>query len=164
MTRKMTATIVVAALIAAGGLAYAQGPGFGGPRGRGPGGPGMGAGMLLRGLDLTEAQRQQIRQLTEQHREATRTIAERLQAARAARQEAMTATPTNEAQIRAAVQQEADVEADLAVQQARLMADVRAVLTPEQLQQVEARRTQREARMQERRERMQQRMQERQQN
>ena len=72
----------------------AQGPGPGGMRGRGPGGPGAGpggrgAGIALRALDLTEAQREQMRQLTEQHREQTRTLAERVRAAAEAQREAM---------------------------------------------------------------------------
>ena len=157
----------LAAVLAGGALMYAQGPGPGGPRGRGPGGVGperMEAGVMLRGLDLSEAQQQQIRQLREQHREQTRPIVERLREARQAREAAMTATPFNEGQIRAAMQQLAVVESDLAVQQARLQADVRAILTPEQVQQLDARRAERDARMNERRERMRQRMQQRQQN
>ena len=58
------------ALVAAGAVAYAQGPGAGGPRGRGFGGPGREVAALeLRGLDLSEAQRQQIEQLTQQYRD-----------------------------------------------------------------------------------------------
>ena len=37
--RSFTLIAVIAALVATG-MAYAQGPGAGGPRGRGPGGPG----------------------------------------------------------------------------------------------------------------------------
>jgi Spy/CpxP family protein refolding chaperone len=151
------------AVLAGGALTYAQGPG---PRGRGPGfGPEMrpGIGLRLGGLDLTEAQQQQIRQLREQHREQIRPLVERLREAHQARAAAMTANTFNEGEVRAAMQQLAVVEADLAVQQARLGADIRAILTPEQVQQLETSRAEREARMKERFERMQQRRQERQQ-
>ena len=69
MVRKLrfvTVLALVIALFAAAGAVYAQGPGRGGRRG--PGGFGPGAGEF-RGLDLTEAQRQQIQQITEQYRE-----------------------------------------------------------------------------------------------
>ena len=85
--RSFTLIAVIAALVATG-TAYAQGPGAGGQRGRGPGGPGgfrPGAGALLRGLDLTDAQRQQVRQLMQQHREQTRGLAGRFQQAQDAR-------------------------------------------------------------------------------
>ena len=69
---------VAAVVLAGGGAVYAQGPGAGGPRGRGPGmGPGgPPAGLALRALDLTDAQREQVRQLTRQHREQTRALFE----------------------------------------------------------------------------------------
>ena len=68
--RGVIGSAALVALIAAGAAAYAQGPGVGGPRGRGFGGPGQEpAGIELRGLDLSEAQRQQIQQLTQQYRD-----------------------------------------------------------------------------------------------
>ena len=78
--------VVIAALViliaGAGAFAFAQGPGgrgrgFGGPGG--PGGPGI--GMALGALNLTDAQREQVRQITQQHREEARGTFERLRAA-----------------------------------------------------------------------------------
>ena len=69
MVRSVHIVAVVAlmiALLVGAGAVYAQGPGFGG-RGRG-GAFGPGAGMF-RGLDLTEAQREQIQQITQEYRE-----------------------------------------------------------------------------------------------
>ena len=163
--RSFTLIAVIAALVATG-MAYAQGPGAGGPRGRGPGGPGgfgRGAVALLRGLDLTDAQREQVRQLRQQHREQTRALAERFQQAQDALRHAVEAVAVDEARIRTAMQQVAEVQTELTVLEARLQSDIHALLTPEQQQKAEELRAARESRMKERRERMKQRMQERQQ-
>jgi Spy/CpxP family protein refolding chaperone len=138
----------VLVLVAAGGaILFAQGPGPRGPRG---GGPGMGGGLPLRALELTEAQRAQVQQLVQQHREATRALVERAQAARAAERQAMEAIPFNESQIRAATSATAEIEADLAVQQARLQSEIHGLLTAEQQQRLQKIRADREARMKER--------------
>jgi len=156
--RVVLITALVAALVGAGAL-YAQGPGF---RGRGPGGPGRPGAMLPLGqLELTDAQRQQIRQLAEQHRDAMRPLVERRQTAAAAERQAMEATPLDEGRIRAAAQELAQAQADLAVEQARLRSDVFGVLTPEQQQRAEQLRAEREARLKARQDRMRQRMQQR---
>jgi protein CpxP len=145
----------VVALVAAGGaMVFAQGPGSRGPRG---GGPGIGGGLPLRELELTEAQRQQVQQLVQQHRETTRALFERAQAARVAQRQAMEAIPFNESQVRAATSATAEVEADLAVQQARLQSEIHGLLTTEQQQQLQKIRADREARMKERLARPQQR-------
>lgn len=125
--------------------AAAQGPGFGGPRGRGlaggPGGPG--AGLLLRDLNLTEAQQQQVRQLTEQYRAQNRTLIEQVRKAEQARRDAVEAVPFDEGRIRAAMQQLAEPQTEFAVQQARLRSEIYALLTPEQQQQAEKLRAER---------------------
>lgn len=126
--------IVAAASLAAVvsvGAAYAQGPAVGGVRGRGPGGPG-GVMLPLGQLELTDAQRQQIRQMAGQHRDAMRPLVERMRTAADARRQAMAALPVDEGRIRAATEQLAQAQADLAVQQARLRSDIFALLTPEQ--------------------------------
>ena len=139
-------------LVALAGVALAaQDPGPGGPRGRGPGGPQ--AGLALRGLDLTDAQREQVQQLTQQHREQTRALFERARAARQVQRQAMDAVPFNEQQIRAAMQAVAEAETEVAVQQARLQSDIHALLTPAQQQEAQKMRADREARMKERRSR-----------
>ena len=73
MVRPIRIVMVIAALVAllAGGVAIqAQGGGGGRDRGRGGFGPGggPGAGLALRGLTLTEAQREQVRSVMEQYR------------------------------------------------------------------------------------------------
>lgn len=150
---RVVAAAVLAAVVAAG-TAFAQGPGFGGFRGRGgrmAGGPA--ARLPLRQLDLTEAQRTQIRQLAEGHRSEVRPLMERLRSAATARRQTMEAAPVDEARIRAAVEEFARVQADLAVQQARLQSEIYALLTPEQQERAQQLRAERDARLQSRRQR-----------
>ena len=142
----LNALVILAALggtVLGGTVVAAQGPGPGGPRGRGPGGPR--AGLALRALDLTDAQREQVRQLTQQHRQ-TRALVERAKAGREAQRQAVEAIPFSEEQIRAAMQALAEAQAELAVQQARLQSDIYALLTPEQQQRLQKMREEREGR------------------
>ena len=157
--RVLGVSAVVAALVGGGAFAYAQGPGPGGPRG---GGPGFGlrapqAGLSLRALDLTDAQQEQVRQLTQQNREQMRALMDRMRAAQESRRAAIEAFPFNEAQVRSAMQELADVEADLAVAQARLQSDIYALLSADQQQRLQKFRAEREARAKQRQERLQQR-------
>ena len=162
MTRAFRYVILAAlVLLVAGAAVRAQGPG--GFRGRGPGGPGgAGVGLPLAALNLTEAQREQARNIAQQHQQQTRTLRERLRAAQAAREQAIEATPVDEGRVRDAMQDLAAVEADLAVEQARLRGELFAILTAEQQAQAQKLRADREAQMKARQGRMQQRMQNRQ--
>ena len=150
--------VVVAALVVliagAAAFAFAQGPG-----GRGRGAAGGGLGIALGALNLTEAQREQVRQITEQHREEGRGTFERLRAAQAARRQAVEVIPFDESRVRAAMQELAAVETELAVMQARLYSDVFALLTPEQQAQAQKLRAERDARMKQRQGRLLQRRQ-----
>lgn len=137
------------ALIVAAGALHAQTPEvrrFGNP---GVGGPGI--GVPLAALNLSDAQREQVRQLTRQHQEQTRTLVERMRTAQAARQQAVETLPVDEGRIRAVMQDLAAVEADLAVERARLRSEIFAILTPGQQAQAQELRAQRQTRMQERR-------------
>ncbi|MBI4263827.1 MAG: hypothetical protein HY657_05610 [Acidobacteria bacterium] len=70
--RIVTLSALIAVLLAGGAAVAGQGPGGSGFRGRGPGGPGpngFGPGFAFDGLELTEAQQLQMRQLMEQYRE-----------------------------------------------------------------------------------------------
>jgi Spy/CpxP family protein refolding chaperone len=143
---------LVAAVVTGGALVYAQDPGPGGLRGRGPGfGPGRPlAGLALRGLDLTDAQQEQVRQLSRQSREQMRALMDRMRAAQEARRQAVEAIPFNESQVRAAMKELAEIEADLAVAEARLQSDVYALLTAEQQQRLQQMRAERQTRAKQR--------------
>jgi len=123
-----------------------MGPGGPGMRG-GPGGPLGMAGLPLRELDLTDAQREQVRAAVESHRDEQKAIGDRMQAARKALHEAIAADTFNEDAIRAAAAQIGAVEADAAVLQAKIRAEIFALLTPEQVQKAKQLRSQMENRM-----------------
>ena len=109
--------------------------GFGGPgRGRGgPGGPARPlAGLPLRELNLTDAQREQVRQIVDSRQQETRAIGERAMAAREALRAATTSPSFDEGLVRAKAADVAAIDADMAVARARIFADVFQILTPEQ--------------------------------
>jgi protein CpxP len=164
--------IVIGAIVAVLGMAgalYAQqagpearggfgGRGFGGP---GFGGPGRGGGLPFAALNLTDAQREQVRQVMQQHRTQMQAVVERHRAAEIARNQAVETVPVDEGRIRAAMQELSAVETDLAIAQARAYADVYNLLTPEQQEGAQRLRAEREARLKERQGRLQQRLQNR---
>lgn len=148
-----------------GGPGGPGGPGFGpggrrgfGPgmrRGFGPGGPGMRRGGMrgdamefLRDLNLTDAQRTQIRTINEKYRtqfESSRDKARSdFETARAARQRGDTAA------ARAALTKDRDaIKAQAEAVQNQRLNDIRAVLTPDQRAKLDARVAQRKLVMQE---------------
>jgi protein CpxP len=169
MTLTPTKKILTAALavitLGLGSIAMAQPEGGGGRRGGhhfGPGGPG-GPGLPLRELDLTDAQREQVKAIFDSHRDEFQAIGERLKTAHQAQQAASEAQPLDEAAIRAASANIAAVQADAAVLRAKVHAAVFQVLTPEQQEKAKALKAEREKNRAERREQFQQRRQQRQQ-
>ena len=137
--RSFTLTAVLAVLLA--GAVYAQGPGPGG-RGRGPNGFGPGMGLPLRALNLTDAQQQQIRTMTQQNREQNRAVFQRMRTAMEAQRKAVATIPVNEALIRSTTQDLAEAQTEVAIHQARLQTEIYGLLTPEQ--QAEAKKLQAE--------------------
>ena len=109
-----------------------MGPGGPGMRG-GPGGPGGMFGLPMRELNLTDAQREQVRTIMESHRDAQKAIGDRMQAARKALHESVAADAFDENAIRAKAAEVGAVEADAAVLQAKIHGEVIAILTPEQV-------------------------------
>jgi len=120
--------------------AHRRGPGPGGPDGfGGPGGP-MGGpmGLLgelgpgLRALELTDAQREQIRGIAKTHEAEFREIGDRLRTAHESVNALVTADTVDEAAIRARSGELGAVEADAVVMRARVHQEVFSVLTAEQ--------------------------------
>lgn len=105
----------------------------GGPGGRGPGGPGrMGMlGPIVR--DLTDAQREQVRGIMESHRDEFKQVAEKMGAAREAMRALTDADTVDESAIRAKSVDVAAAEADAAILNAKVRAEVFGILTPEQV-------------------------------
>jgi protein CpxP len=170
-TRLLTAALAVITL-GLGTIAMAQPPDGGGggrrghhgfgPGGFGRGGPG-GPGFALRQLDLTDAQRDQVKAIFESHKDQFQAIGERMKTARQAQQAAIETQPLDEATIRAKTTDLAAVQADAAVLRAQVHAAIFQVLTPEQQEKAKSLKAEREKRGAERRQQFQQRRQQRQQ-
>jgi len=86
----------------------------------------------LRGLGLTDAQREAIREIAEQNRADGRAMAAELWAARGALNEAVMAEVVNESTIRAMAADVAPLEAAAAVRRAHANSQIWQVLTPDQ--------------------------------
>ena len=116
--------------------AFAQ-HGPGGHRGHGGpgrhGGPGNAVGHLSRVLDLTDAQKAQIKQLEDGFKESTKGLHEQLgKAGPGGPLGALDGGAFDEAAVRAAAQARANLHVELEVAHARFFSQVYAVLTPEQ--------------------------------
>lgn len=146
--RGFIAAIAAAALITGAAVSVASGHqapqqgqtegrrGPGGPGGRmgGPGGPGGGGLPGLRELDLTDAQKEQIRTIQQSHRDEMQQIGERTRTAQRAIDEAANGATVNEAAIRSQSTALAAAIADSAILRAKVNAEIFNVLTAEQRQ------------------------------
>lgn len=117
---------------------------------RGPGGPGGPMGvlgpMIAAHLNLTDAQKDQLKGIMDARRDEWKALGDRAMEARQALHTAVTADVVDEGLIRARAAELATIESDLAVAQARIHGEVFRILTPEQ--QAQAREAQ--SRMQQR--------------
>ncbi len=130
-----------------------RGPGGSGGPGRagGPGGfGGPGRGMLpMLGpqLGLSDAQKDQIRNIAASHKDDWKALADRARMAHEALKDAVTADAFDETLIRSRGAEAAVVDADIAVARARARADVFQILTAEQKAQVKTMRMEMKNRM-----------------
>jgi len=133
----------------------------GGPRGSiGPGGPGGPLGEFLRearALNLSDAQKEQLRGRAQARQAEAQTTGQRVHVARQALDAAVTGTALNEPAVRQAAADLAVVEADAAVLRSRVYHEALSVLTGEQQAQLTQMRAQRQARMQQRAQQMRER-------
>jgi periplasmic protein CpxP/Spy len=147
MTKRiLIAAGLVAALAGGGAIALAQAPqgdagvqrspGVPGPRLRGPKGGGPIGDLGLRGIELTDAQREQVRSITESHNTELRQIATKLREAHRAFAEAVRVDAVDENTVRTRSTALATAMADEAILRAKVRAEVRGILTAEQQQQL----------------------------
>ena len=159
--RKIVVATAIVALTASGSAAlFAQGGAGRGARPFGPGGPagrGFDAGFALGQLNLSDAQKTQVRDIMQRHRQQLQPTMQRLEQAMQAQRAAVNQVPVNEAAVRQAAASVASVQADLAVEQARLHADVWNILTPEQQDKAKQLEQQAQNRAQQRRQQREQR-------
>ena len=116
-----------------------------------------GIDLPLRRLDLSGAQREQVRAIIGTHQAALEEIRQRQRTARQGLRAAIGADTLDEAAIRAASAEVASVEADAAVLRARVRQDVFSILTAEQQARSKELRAAAEQRMKARGERMRER-------
>ena len=83
-------------------------------------------------LNLTDAQKDQLKGIMDSHRDESKGLGDRAMKARQALHAAVTADVVDEGLIRARAAELATIESDLAVAQARIHAEVFRILTPEQ--------------------------------
>ena len=150
--------LVAGAALAAAPAAYAGGeqPGRRGGRGVWMGGP-AGIALPLGRLELTAEQREQVRSVREDSREAARTHLREMRAASEALAEAVSSPDVDEDRIRTLAADMGRLVGDAAVRRARVHAAVWRILTPEQQAQAEEIAAEREERRNARRERMRER-------
>ena len=108
--------------------------GPGGPGGRfgGPGGPMGMMPMLGPQLNLTDAQRDQIKAIAGSHKDEWKALADRGRTAHVAVDDAINSDPVNEAAIRQKSADASAVDADIAVARAHAHAEVFQILTADQ--------------------------------
>lgn len=156
--RSLTFGAIVTAVVAIGAVVQAQGPGPGGPRGRFGhfGGP---VNLPLRALELTDAQRQQVRDITEKHRANLQTAGQQLREAFAAQRAAVEASPVDESQIRSSSEALATAHTAMAIERAQIRTEVLSILTTEQQDKLKQWQAERQTRMKERQDRREKRLQ-----
>ena len=107
--------------------------GPGGPGGRGgPDGPMGMLPMLGRAVELTDAQKDQIKSIADSHKGEWKTLADRARTAHVALNGAVTADAVDDALIRQKSAEVAAVDADMAVARAHAHAEVLQILTADQ--------------------------------
>ena len=127
----MTVGLLAGVYVSAQNTDGPRGP-FAGRRG-GPGGPTGALGPLIAAhLNLTDAQKDQLKGVMDSHRDESKGLGDRAMKARQALQAAVMADALDEGLIRARAAELATIESDLAVAHARIHAEVFRILTPEQ--------------------------------
>lgn len=124
----------------------------GGRGDRGRGMRGLFGGRLAEKLNLTDAQKEQMKQIADRHRESTKALRQQMRAAsRGGGNSDILNGTFNEAAVRSAAQARANAHVELEVARARMMSEMYNVLTPEQKTLLANERQQREQKRQERR-------------
>jgi protein CpxP len=113
-------------------------------------GGGLFGGRFAEKLNLTDAQKEQIKQITSRYRESTKALRQQERGQRGGGGfDAFNGGAFDEAQVRAAAQARANARVEMEVAHARMMSEIYNVLTAEQKAQLAADRQQREQKRQE---------------
>ena len=140
----LVASVLALLLCGAAMIAYAQGPGpeaMGGPHGMG--GPGHGMGFMARELNLTDAQKAQVKTIMQANHANMKPVMQQLEQNRQALLAATANGAYDPAKIQLLANQKAQLEAAMTVQHEALQHQIYTqVLTPEQQAKAEQLRTQ----------------------
>lgn len=101
-----------------------------------------GFGPFARDLNLTDAQKEQMKQIATRYHESNKALRQQLRAQRGSEMSSFTDGTFNEAAVRAAAQARANAQVEMEVSHARMMSEMYAVLTPEQKAQLAQQREQ----------------------
>ena len=147
LNRKLTMGLVIAGALvlvaAVAGFSHGgrhQGPPWEGGF-RGGQGPRDGLGPMARDLNLTDAQKAQIKTITESFRENEKPLFDQLRTLRESEPDPMSGT-FDEAAVRTAAEARAKIQIELEVSHAKMMSQIAAVLTADQKAQLAAKRQQ----------------------
>jgi protein CpxP len=131
--KNATLAALVAAMVAISAAGFyqlsanAQDPGHG--NGRGEHQP---FGWLGRDLNLTDAQKTQLKQIADNHKQTTKSLWDQRKALKSSAYDPFQEGAFNEAAARAAAQARANLEVELQVAHARMLSEMFAILTPDQ--------------------------------
>jgi len=147
MNKKLTTGLVLAGalllVVAVAGFSHGvrhQGPPRDGGFRGGPG-PRDGLGPLARDLNLTDAQKTQIKTITDSFRESEKALHDQLRTLHESEPDPMSGT-FDETAVRAAAEARAKIQIELEVSHAKMMSQIAAILTAEQKAQLASKRQQ----------------------
>ncbi len=140
MSRKAKWMTGIAAVLALGLIVSVAVPAFAQGRARARlFGAGLGPAALLRDLDLTDAQRSQIKTILHNHRPEIETLAQQMIAARIELRKAIMAENLDEALVRQKYQKVAQLGEEVTLLRAKMKQEVYPILTPQQKTLIEKR-------------------------
>jgi len=148
---KASIAVLAVTLLAAAALSETQGH-----RHWHRGGMWGGPGMNLRALDLSDAQKAQVKDIMAKERPALRPLMQQLAQSRMQLQQYQVSGNFDENQVRTMAAQQAQLMTELTVQRARIQSEVIKVLTPEQKTKLATLQSERAQRFQQRMQRQQQ--------
>jgi Spy/CpxP family protein refolding chaperone len=98
----------------------------------GPGGPGDFVPMILGRLDLSQDQRDRVKQIFDSHKDEQKALADRAMTAHEALDDAVTSVALDEGLVRTRAEAVAAVDVDRTLAQARIYSEVFQILTADQ--------------------------------
>ncbi len=110
-----------------------------------------GQAMMFRGLDLTEEQKAQMKQIRQSNRETIKPIREQMKANRQRLAELSANGNFDQAQVQALAAQQGSLSSQMIVERERVKSQIFQILTPEQKAKAAEMKAQRQQKMQERR-------------